>query len=205
MSSHSDNLSNPSVRNILIGVTGSVATIKLPHLVRHFLSDPTVEVKVVTTKHARHFFNKEDLPNSCEVLGDEDEWKMWNKMQDPVLHIELRNWADMLVIAPLDANTLSKCANGLCDNLLTCIIRAWDITRPIVIAPAMNTNMWSHPFTARHLNILTKEFGYHVVQPVSKKLACGDVGVGGMADPLVIVNTAKAVLDSSVGKCTKTQ
>src|SRR5262245_20486764 len=70
---------------------------------------------------------------------------------DPVLHIELRRWADLLVIAPLDANTLAKLAYGLSDNLLTCLYRAWDRRRPIVLAPAMNTFMWENPLTDRHL------------------------------------------------------
>ena len=64
---------------------------------------------------------------------------------DPVRHIEFRHWADLLVVAPLDANTLAKFAIGLCDNFLTCLFRAWDFAKPVILAPAMNTLMWDHP------------------------------------------------------------
>jgi hypothetical protein len=64
---------------------------------------------------------------------DEDEWRQWAAVGDPVVHIELRRWADALVIAPLSANTLAKAAGGLCDNLLTCAVRAWDFGRPLVV------------------------------------------------------------------------
>ncbi|CAB1116820.1 unnamed protein product [Ectocarpus sp. CCAP 1310/34] len=82
----------------------------------------------------------------------------------------------MLLVAPLSANTLSKLANGLCDNLVTCVARAWDFKskKSFVVAPAMNTHMWEHPMTNRHLSALT-ELGVAVVPPASKKLACGDV------------------------------
>ena len=78
---------------------------------------------------------------------------------DSVLHIELRKWADILVIAPLDANTLAKLAVGLCDNCLTCVWRAWDPARAVGLAPAMNTLMWEHPFTRRHLRSLAADAG----------------------------------------------
>ncbi len=113
-------------------------------------------------------------------------------MGDPVLHIELRNWADVLVIAPLDANTLAKLAAGLCDNLLTCVVRAWDISRPIVVCPAMNTHMYTHPHTAAHLAVI-RQLGMHVVSPVVKALACGDVGMGAMAPIETIVEAVQAL------------
>ena len=91
------------------------------------------------------------------------------------------------MIAPLSANTLAKLANGLCDNLLTCVCRAWK-DKPLLVCPAMNTAMWEHPITARQLNDLTS-FGYHIVQPIEKRLACGDVGMGAMASVDTIVET----------------
>ena len=103
-------------------------------------------------------------------------------MGDPILHIELRNWSDIFVIAPLDANTLGKLAYGICDNLVTCVARAWDIKhKPLVFCPAMNTLMWQHPCTERNINVL-KDYGYIEIPPVNKRLACGDEGVGGMAE-----------------------
>lgn len=85
---------------------------------------------------------------------DEDEWAAWGRRGDPVLHIQLRDWAQAMVIAPLDANTMAKIAQGLCDNLLTCIVRAWDVARPLVFCPAMNTHMYKHPLTMRHTAML---------------------------------------------------
>jgi phosphopantothenoylcysteine decarboxylase len=116
------------------------------------------------------------------MLTDKDEWQQWQTLGDSVLHIELRKWADLMLVAPLDANTLGKLANGLCDNLVTCVARAWDVDKPLLVAPAMNTHMWSHPLTARNLAVLT-ELHYHIIEPLSQRLACGDIGVGAMAKP----------------------
>ncbi|KAK3818799.1 MAG: flavoprotein [Benniella sp.] len=178
-------------RRILIGATGSVASVKIPIIVKTLLEEAgdLVEVKVVTTNAALHFFNSKDV--LAEVLTDQDEWNAWQKMSDPVMHIELRNWADMFIICPLDANTLAKIAQGLCDNLITCILRAWDERRPVIVCPAMNTNMWNHKFTAIHLSTLTDVLNYHVIPPISKLLACGDLGIGAMAEYRTIVDEIK--------------
>src|SRR4029077_9633241 len=81
------------------------------------------------------------------------------RLREPGRHIELRRWADLLLVAPLDANTLAKLACGLSDNCLTCVARAWDPLRPVVLAPAMNTLMWEHPLTLRHLRQLASDAG----------------------------------------------
>src|SRR5437870_3555510 len=151
--------------NVLVGVTGSVAAIRTPELFVA-LKQAGHQVKVVATQASLYFFDPAALDptrpqrNPGVVILDEDEWpgrdvgRRWQR-DDPVLHIELRRWADVLVIAPLDANTLAKLANGLSDNCLTCVWRAWDAARPVVLAPAMNTLMWEHPLTVRHLRQLT--------------------------------------------------
>ncbi|KAG1442567.1 hypothetical protein G6F56_011012 [Rhizopus delemar] len=179
--------------NILICSTGSVATIKVPLIVNILKQYPNVNVKVVLTE-AAYFFVK-DGKIDCEVYTDKDEWGSWKKVSDPILHIELRNWADIMVIAPLDANTLGKIANGLCDNLLTCILRAWNVLKPVIVCPSMNTSMWTHPFTARHLDVLTTVLKFQIVQPISKKLACGDTGMGAMAEPQFIVDYTLSLLN----------
>ncbi|XP_053221550.1 phosphopantothenoylcysteine decarboxylase isoform X5 [Podarcis raffonei] len=145
--------------HILVGVTGSVAALKLPILVSELLKIPG----------------------------------LWKKREDPVLHIDLRRWADLLLVAPLDANTLAKMANGLCDNLLTCVIRAWDLSKPLLFCPAMNTAMWEHPITAQQVDRL-KSFGYVEVPCIVKKLICGDEGRGAMAEVPTIVAKVKAIL-----------
>ncbi|XP_067871523.1 phosphopantothenoylcysteine decarboxylase isoform X2 [Heterodontus francisci] len=161
------------MRRVLVAVSGSVAALKLPELVAAIIGLGQVEVIVVTTEHAKHFYDFKDVP--ATIYCDSDEWEMWKQRSDPVLHIDLRKWADLMVIAPLDANTLGKVASGICDNLLTCVVRAWDRRKPLLFCPAMNTAMWEHPITATQIQIL-KSFGYIEVPCIVKKLVCGDEG-----------------------------
>lgn len=165
---------------VVLGLSGSVACVKAAELVGALSA--THDVCVVATEAATHFVQGEALSaaGAQRVLLDEHEWRQWKRVGDPVEHIELRRWADAVLVAPLSANTLAKFAGGLCDNLLTCVLRAWDFSKPCIVAPAMNTHMWESPFTARHLATL-RELGVEVVDPVAKTLACGDVGVGAMA------------------------
>lgn len=107
---------------------------------------------------------------------------MWTKRNDPVLHIELGKWADLMVIAPLDANTLAKMACGICDNLLLCTTRAWNFEKPLFFCSAMNTRMWEHPITKKHIDTLLS-WGHIEIACISKKLMCGDTGIGAMAKP----------------------
>lgn len=184
-------------KNVLLGASGSVAAIRIPRLVR-ILEQHGAHVRVISTNSATAFLNTEESLREDLVFTDRDEWSAWKKLSDPVLHIELRKWAHVFIIAPTSANTLSKLANGLCDNLLTCVARAWPLShqseqKPFIIAPAMNTMMWQHPVTAMHLQTVTA-FGIKVIQPISKKLACGDTGVGAMEDPCKIVDFVLSLL-----------
>lgn len=202
---------------VLLGVTGSVAAMRTSDMVQT-LEGAGHEVRVAATKNATKFFDSDQI----KVYSDEDEWNFkgdkWS-WDDPVLHIELRAWAEVLVIAPLDANTLAKISLGLSDNLLSCVFRAWEHPRPIVLAPAMNTKMWESPQTMRHfitlmedhslygvtlprgpLDVALQMFGsavcphIHVVNPVVKKLACNDTGMGAMASVSDIVATVGRAL-----------
>ncbi len=204
-----------AVARILLGVTGSVAAIRTPALSTS-LAEAGHEVKIVATRAALYFFDPAELDptrpgrNPDIVVLDEDEWPGREagrryRRDDPVLHIELRRWAEALLVAPLDANTLAKLAHGLADNCLTCVWRAWDPARPVVLAPAMNTLMWEHPLTAQHLRQVALIAGLpaapvqadplalvnwinvesrrmRIVPPQEKRLACGDIGMGAMAD-----------------------
>ena len=181
-----------SVPKILLCCTGSVASVKVPQLVKLLSSMPCrPEVKLVTTKSALHFFGLMSV--GCQTYTDGNEWELWRELEDPVLHIQLRHWADLLVISPLDANTLAKISNGICDNLLTCVVRSWDVKRPLLFAPAMNTHMWQHAITAQQIGIL-KSFGYSEIPCVRKKLACGDEGMGAMAEIETIVKEVEVAL-----------
>ncbi|XP_065415676.1 phosphopantothenoylcysteine decarboxylase isoform X1 [Chrysemys picta bellii] len=150
-----------------------------------------LKVRVVTTERAKHFYNPQEIP--VTLYSDTEEWQLWKGRTDPVLHIDLRRWADLMLVAPLDANTLAKIANGICDNLLTCVIRAWDMTKPLLFCPAMNTAMWEHPITTQQVEQL-KDFGYTEIPCVVKKLVCGDEGRGAMAEVWTIVEKVKAIL-----------
>lgn len=164
--------------NILLAVTGSVAAIRTSELIDQLAH--IGEIRVAMTNQVQLFW--EPRPND-RVYRDQDEDRPYIRGQE-VLHIELRSWADVLVIAPVSANTLGKLAHGLADNLVTNIARAWPRDKPLIIAPAMNTQMWEHPATGEHLATLTRWFGAQltIVLPIEKRLACGDIGIGAMAD-----------------------
>lgn len=178
-------MASASRKRVLIGCTGSVATIKLPLLVDKLLKN-NLEVRVVVTEKAKHFFKEAELSPGIQVLSDTVEWAAWQDRGDPVLHIDLVKWADLFLIAPLDANTLGKMASGICDNILTCVARAWDRSKPLLFCPAMNTKMWEHPITRQQISLL-KSWGYKELPCVSKTLMCGDTGMGGMAEVDTIV------------------
>jgi phosphopantothenoylcysteine decarboxylase len=192
---------------LIFGVTGSVAAIRTAALYAA-LTEAGHDVRVVATRAATYFFDRQTLPKE-RLFTDDDEWPGLEnggyRRDDPVLHIELRRWADVLFIAPLDANTLAKLAHGLADNCLTCIWRAWDVNKLVILAPAMNTLMWQHPATRRHFRQRIEDFDgaplantlelesmltwmnetcarLRVVAPQVKRLACGDVGIGAMAE-----------------------
>ncbi len=214
---------------VLLGVTGSVAAIKTPELFRQ-LEVSGHSVKVVATSPALYFFDPLELTQTKErdpevIVLDEDEWpgrEKGNRYQrsDEVLHIELRRWADLLVVAPLDANTLAKFANGMADNCLTCVYRAWDESRPILLAPAMNTMMWEKPVTSRLFRQLGEDLGMNfppsvreplqiveminkkqsplrIVPPQVKKLACEDVGIGAMGEVSEITTEVNILLSEN--------
>ncbi|KAL6075936.1 Flavin prenyltransferase-like [Balamuthia mandrillaris] len=188
--------------NVLFGVSGSVAAIKTVEIATALIS--FANVVVIATKAALHFIDQKALRAipGVHLFLDEQEWQSWTTLRDPVLHIELRRWADVFLIAPLSANTLAKLAAGINDNLVTCVSRAWDVKRPFLVAPAMNTLMWEHPHTQRHLSTLQRDMHAHVIPPVRKVLACKDVGMGAMASVHDIVKTVKEVTATTkkVGK-----
>ncbi|KAK0439892.1 flavoprotein [Armillaria borealis] len=169
--------------HILLITTGSVASVKAPLIVKELLKYDKVKVQVVSTGPSLAFFKREDIENGdTRVWTDKDEWPMSFKIGDPILHIELRRWADVVLVAPCSANTLSKIANGSCDNLVTSLMRALAPTTPTYIFPAMNTLMYDHPLTAEHLRIVRDVVKYNVVGPIGKGLACGDIGLGAMTE-----------------------
>jgi phosphopantothenoylcysteine decarboxylase len=188
--------SNENKPKILLGLTGSVASIKIFELLR--LLQQFALVRVVTTAKAQYFYDISKLSELVPVFSDAHEFSsnIYTRGSS-VLHIELRKWADLMLIAPLSANSLALIATGQCPNLLTCVVRAWNLAemqqRPIVIAPAMNTAMFLNIFTEKHLATL-RELRFTIIEPIEKLLACGDIGTGAMASVETIAETVKAAL-----------
>lgn len=226
---------NDGKPHVLIASTGSVATIKLPLIVES-LSHHDIFIRIIVTDAAAQFLQGQsseqpalasllEYSNVEAIYTDRDEWATpWTRGAS-ILHIELRKWADIMVIAPLSANSLAKMANGFSDGLLMSVIRAWDTTgendalrpgmvsskcyqterglKPLVVFPAMNAAMWEHPVTEKHLDVLKEEWGcietetgwIHVIKPMIKELACGDVGAGAMREWKEVVGLVESYLD----------
>ncbi|KAH7356528.1 flavoprotein [Rhexocercosporidium sp. MPI-PUGE-AT-0058] len=204
-------------KHLLLAASGSVATIKIPLIAASLSHHPTLSILILLTKSASAFLSGQSpeqphyatllqIPNVSGVFLDEEEWVHPWKRGNSILHIELRRWADVLVVAPLSANTLAKVTGGFSDNLLTSVVRAWDTTgrvegrrKRILVAPAMNTAMWRHPVTKRQVRVLEEEWGgggwFEVLRPMEKELACGDVGDGAMMDWKEIVKVIEARLE----------
>jgi len=169
-----------SQRKIILGVTGGIAAYKCAELVR-LLVKAGAEVRVVMTPSAAQFVTPQTLSvlSKNEVLIDFfDTQHNWNN------HVELGEWGDIFVIAPLTANTLAKMAAGACDNLLLAIYLS--ARCPTVLAPAMDLDMYQHPTVRKNLDLL-KSFGNYIIPAESGELASGLHGEGRMAEPTTIV------------------
>lgn len=173
---------------ILLGLTGSVASTLGGKIIEQ-LKKYDSQVEVILTQSALPFVDLSEITKLANAVWlDKDEWSFGQyKKDDRILHIDLRNRADMLVIAPASANTIAKIENGICDNLLTSVVRAWDMQKRIVLAPSMNTYMWKSPITQKQIQTL-QSYGFKIVNPQIKKLACGDFGDGALADISKIVS-----------------
>ncbi|MFC4231203.1 bifunctional phosphopantothenoylcysteine decarboxylase/phosphopantothenate--cysteine ligase CoaBC [Parasediminibacterium paludis] len=172
-------------KKILIGISGSIAAYKTILLVR-LLIKAGAEVKVVQTEASKDFVSPLVLTtlSKNKVLHDlatNDEWAN---------HVALGRWADLFIVAPLSCNTLAKMANGICDNLLMATYLS--ATCPVVVAPAMDEDMWHHGTTKRNLALL-ESFGNTIIKVNAGELASGLIGEGRMAEPEEIVTfiTAK--------------
>jgi phosphopantothenoylcysteine decarboxylase/phosphopantothenate--cysteine ligase len=166
-------------KKILLGVTGSIAAYKSILLVRQFIK-AGAEVKVVMTAAAKDFVTPLSLStiSKNKVLIDLSEENSWAN------HVELGRWADVMIIAPASCNTLAKMANGLCDNLL--LATYLSATCPVIVAPAMDEDMWNHPSTKNNLEKI-KSFGNKIIPVETGELASGLYGKGRMAEPETII------------------
>jgi len=182
--------------HILLCASGSVATIKIPNMINALAKHKNVRIRLIFTAAATNFLQGqsteqpsiadiEALSNVDGVYFDADEWAEPWVRGNKILHIELRRWADIMVIAPLSANELAKMTQGWSDNLLLSVVRAWDTTglidpvrdipgvqwpeeqavdgtrrkKRILVAPSMNTAMWFQPITKKQIDVLEGQWG----------------------------------------------
>lgn len=160
--------------NVLIGITGGISAYKIPNLCRLFIKN-SYNVKIVMTKNATEFITPltfEAIVNSKVYVN---EFGM-SRESESIEHINLVDWADLIVIAPATANTIAKIAHGIGDNLLTSLMLVAS-NKTIFICPAMNTRMYLNPVTQQNIEILRKR-GFFIIEPDEGELACGDVGPG---------------------------
>jgi phosphopantothenoylcysteine decarboxylase/phosphopantothenate--cysteine ligase len=165
-------------KKILLGITGSIAAYKSILLVR-LLVKAGAEVKVIITPAAKNFVSPlvlSTLSNNKVLIDlfDEDTWEN---------HVLLGRWADVMLIAPLSCNTLSKMALGQCDNLLLAVYLS--ATCPVAVSPAMDEDMWRHPSTKRNIELL-ESYGNSIINVETGELASGLFGEGRMAEPETI-------------------
>jgi phosphopantothenoylcysteine decarboxylase len=182
--------------HVLLCASGSVATIKIPNMINALAQHKNVEIRLIFTASAANFLQGQSaeqpsiadievFPNVGAVYFDADEWAEPWVRGNKILHIELRRWADIMIIAPLSANELAKITQGWSDNLLLSVVRAWDTTglvdpvrdipgvqwaeektaegvikkKRILVAPSMNTAMWLQPITKKQIDVLNDEWG----------------------------------------------
>jgi phosphopantothenoylcysteine synthetase/decarboxylase len=168
--------------NLLVGVTGGIASYKAADLVSTAVKSGW-QVRVVMTPSATRFVGPLTFEALCAHPVMTDALATGNSPDgaSAIEHISWAKWADVVVVAPLTANTLGKLACGLADDALSTVWLALPPEVPRILCPAMNTRMWENPMVQRNLGWLT-DVGVHTVAPSSKRLACGDVGVGGLAE-----------------------
>ncbi len=175
--------------NILLGVTGGVAAYKAVDLASK-LTALGAAVRTVMTRNACRFVR----PKSFEAVTCSAVFtSLWSQPEDHrSTHVALVDWAQVIVVAPATANVIGKAANGICDDLLSTILCA-SSARPVLLAPAMNLNMWNNPAVQRNIRFL-KEAGFELIGPVEGRLADGTVGIGRMAEPQQILAAIEKML-----------
>lgn len=165
------------MKNILLGITGGIAAYKSASFARLLIKNG-YDVRVIMTASAQAFIT----PLTLQALtGNQVHIDLLDESAELGMgHIELAKWADLLIIAPATANTIAKLAMGIADDLLTTVCLA--TTAPILVAPAMNQQMWQHPSVKLNLQTLT-DYDYEIIQPASGEQACGDIGEGRLPEP----------------------
>ena len=182
-----------SGKKILIAVSGGIAAYKIHFLIRDFIKKGA-EVQVIMTPDAEHFVTKLSIstlskkPVYSDFYSDNGTWNS---------HVEMALWADVMIVAPCTAGTLSKMVHGMCDNLV--IATYMSAKCPVFIAPAMDLDMYAHPSTKRNLE-LAESFGHIVIPAETGELASGLSGQGRMSEPATIAQTVEDFFDVNTKK-----
>ena len=169
-------------KKILIVICGGISAYKSLEFIRA-LRKNQAEIKTIITKSAKEFVTPLSITSLSQGKVYEDLFNPENEAE--MDHISLSRWADLIVVVPATANTLSKLSNGTCDDLASTVILASN--KKIFLVPAMNVRMWEHPSNQKNLNNL-KEYGYKIIGPKIGDMACGEYGSGKMTEPSEIFN-----------------
>ena len=173
-------------RRVVLAVSGGVAAFKAAYLARRLL-EAGAEVRAVMTRSSQNFLGAQSM---AAITGVEPIVDLFNQ-SDVSPHTSLARWADIIVVAPATAATMARLAHGLSEDIVSATVLA--STCPVVVAPAMHTEMWEHPATRRNIEILRSD-GYVIAGPISGALAGGDVGEGRMLEPEDIVAALSGAL-----------
>ncbi len=178
-------------KNILLGICGGIAAYKTCELARLLVKGGFC-VKVIMTEAATKFVS----PLTFQELSRNPVYlDMFSLLKEETIkHISLAEWANLCVVAPLSANTLSKLAQGICDNLLTTVICALSLKVKVLLCPAMNENMWNNPVIQENAKKLSALKKYAILPPEKGELACGAYGEGRMPEPKVIFDNVIAMI-----------
>jgi len=182
-------MNNLSQKKILLIICGGISAYKSLELIR-LLKKKDVEVKTILTKSAKEFVTPLSVASLSQEKVYDDLFNAENEAE--MDHISLSRWADVILVAPATANTISKLSAGSSDDLASTVILASD--KDIFLTPAMNVRMWEHPSTKQNLNKL-KSYGYKIIGPEIGDMACGEFGEGKMTEPKDIFQTIEAYFD----------
>jgi len=178
------------MKHITLAVTGSIAAYKAADLTSQFTKN-NLDVTVLMSSAATNFIPPLTLQVLSKHIVHTDV--MDELAPNKVNHIEIAKQTDLFLVAPATANTIAKLANGFADNMITSTALALPTTVKKVLAPAMNTKMYENPITQENLSKLEK-YGWQIIQPIETVLACGDKGIGALADIETIIKKVKEMI-----------
>jgi len=185
---------------IMLAVSGGIAAYKAIDLASK-LTAAGAEVRTVLTENALHLVGAKSFE---AVTGGSAYTSLWEQEEFKIGHINLADWADVIVVAPATANIIGKFANGICDDLLsTTLCACW--AKPMLFAPAMNDKMWANPAVQENVKFVER-IGAELIGPRQGRLACGAEGIGRMAEPQEILEAVEkiaACLGEGLNKATK--